>query len=537
MYYGRTQGARICLTLPGPDCATNADHIRECWGAFTALEFRLDRILGDLSNLVASITELTENTALMETLAPQCDKDFSLILTLRRKEDGGEFAESVAEGEILFLRLLEAMKLENAWPALQKILAVDVEQQSNMPSLLAAVKKAGIAHISSLHYLKNCPKNLMNILQSLSNHSDIPKLALMPEDLEDLAEVIEAGQNFASRFPNQPFILIAMGVYGLASRILPEKMASWMSFASPGTAVAPGQLACKALHERYRRVAISRSTAVFAIIGNPLGHSRSPEYHNNSFAKHNLNAVYLPLTCNKVTSIPHLASLVNMKGASVTIPHKETIRHILAGETEACTITGACNTIYRQANGEWWGENTDVEGFIRPIRSFIQESANKPLYATVIGAGGAARAAVYALLREGAKVLLLNRSPARAEKLAQHIHAYFPNKIRTAILQEESLPLIRKYKMLIVQTTALGLDNGLEDGSEDDSEDRLNADPLTFYDFDGSEFLYDIIYTPPLTNIMKRAVAAGCECKNGWEMFLAQAELQAEIFARCLKAD
>ena len=511
--------SRICLTLPGPDCAANAEHILNCEGTFSALEFRLDRILNDLTALGAQLSELSRNPTLMKALSLNCAGDFSIILTLRRKEDGGEFTGSVSEGESVLLEVLEKLCEDAVWPVLQRLIAVDVENQSDMPELFSFMRERHIPRISSLHYFDTCPVKPMDILENLPS---IPKLTIMVKNLEDLNRIIETGQSFASRFPRRPFILIAMGVHGAPSRILPEKVGSWISFAGVGDEIAPGQLPSTEVMS-YRSFPPTQSTALFAIIGKPVSHSRSPAYHNKFFTQRGLQALYIPLHCDEVPGIPTFARLMNLKGASVTIPHKEAIRDMLDGESTVCTVTTACNTIYMDKAGTWQGENTDVEGFLQPIRSFLKQYSQKKLRATVIGAGGAAKSVVYALLSEGAELLLLNRNIERAEKLAKHMNGHFAGSIHVAALNREALPLMYTFNDLVVQTTSVGMENG------------VHNDPLPFYEFKGSEFVYDIIYNPPVTPIMKRATDAGCTCINGWEMFLAQAELQAKIFERCLK--
>ncbi|MGI9256499.1 MAG: type I 3-dehydroquinate dehydratase [Salinispira sp.] len=563
--------ARICLSLPGPNCAANISAMQG--STYSALEFRLDRIPDDLPAFVPQITSLTQNAELMRVLDGADDPDdFSIIITLRRKEDGGFFSEPVFRSEEILLELFQQLCSDPAWPVLKPMVAVDIEQQSVMQDFFYFMDEKDIRRIRSVHYFDSCPADISGILEDLAgeragegpnekNGGDagrrcIPKLAAMPTSLQELNRIIEGGQAFAEKFPQQPFILVAMGELGRPSRILPEKTGSRISFTVPDQAAAeqaaaengteqdakhirttgskkttgrmPASMtATTASHAiaamtssemaAYRFLRIYRDTPIFAIIGNPVSHSRSPEYHNRVFSERNLESLYIPLLCDSTAAVPDFSRLMNLRGASVTIPHKESVRSILYGESEACTITGACNTIYLDENGKWRGENTDVEGFLQPIKPISNVHS-----ATVIGAGGAAKSVVYALLREGVKVLLLNRTVSRAEQVAADMEAYFPGAVCPAPLSSDSLPRIRKHNQLIVQTTSLGME-----GNED-------ADPLIFYEFDGSEFLYDIIYTPPVTAIMKRAAAAGCISQNGQDMFIGQAEVQADIFARCL---
>jgi 3-dehydroquinate dehydratase / shikimate dehydrogenase len=173
---------------------------------------------------------------------------------------------------------------------------------------------------------------------------------------------------------------------------------------------------------------------------------------------------------------------------------------------------GSCNTVYPGDRG-FHGANTDVSGFTASLADFL-DGTNRisGMKATVIGAGGTARAVVYALSRLGAEICVINRTPERAGSLAADFGCTW------APLGEESVCTIKRYSDLIVQTTSAGM------------YPQENVDPLRFYEFSGDELVYDVIYTPAETAFLRRAKDAGCKTQNGERMLLAQAYCQFKIF-------
>jgi len=234
--------------------------------------------------------------------------------------------------------------------------------------------------------------------------------------------------------------------------------------------------------------------------------SLSPRLHNRGLAALGLDAVYLPFLVDELASFFRLAELLRLQGLSVTIPHKEGVLPFLAQRNEAVQAIGACNTLLRAQEG-WRGENTDAEGFLSPLGCLRAGSR-----AVVLGAGGAARAIVYALRRAGLEVLILNRTAARAERLAAEFGC------RAAGLDSRGLELLRERADLIVQATSAGM------------EPEVEADPLPEYRFRGGEIVYDIVYKPPLTRFLKRARRAGCRVIPGLEMLLGQGRAQFKLF-------
>jgi 3-dehydroquinate dehydratase/shikimate dehydrogenase len=526
--------SRICLTLPGPDHHTNRRMLREYSGCYAAFELRLDLLDSpDPEAIVGFFSSLFSSEQLTAPLETHGDIDFSVILTLRRPEDGGRFSGSSRDTEDFFIGLLELLSHGDFWPQLSGKLAVDVERQSPVPGLDRYLAKRSITRIRSAHDFIRCPGNIPEQLEELAEGGAVPKLALMPAGLADVDRIFAGGRRFADGDTRTPFILLGMGEFGLPTRILPEFCGSHISYAAPGGELAPGQMDCRILAEHFRSRSPDLNTRVFAIVGNPVAHSISPGFHNARFREAGAEAVYIPLLCDDPAALPALGSSMGLTGMSVTIPYKEAVRGFLDWEDPAVDAIGACNTVVRDAGGRWLGYNSDVHGFLAPIAGLVSSAGDHGSHdaavrdtrrATVIGAGGAARAACYGLLESGWEILILNRSAQRLGELAKDLDIRYPGRVKTAPLSSESSGLLRNYRRLIVQTSPLGMTG------------KAEGDPLSFYDFTGDETVYDMIYTPPKTPILARAEAAGCRIINGEGMFEAQAAVQSRLFLEALKS-
>lgn len=200
-----------------------------------------------------------------------------------------------------------------------------------------------------------------------------------------------------------------------------------------------------------------------------------------------------------------------MKAFSVTVPFKEKILPYLSRRSPEVDAIGACNTVVRHGS-ELIGYNTDAHGFSADLRAFLGMESLAGVKATIIGAGGGAKAAAYALSSLGAHVCIINRSMSKAKHLAE-VYGF-----EWSGLTERASEMIERYNDLIVQATPLGLEGG------------QGGDPLEWYEFSGREALYEMIYAPPETPVMRRARAAGCRVTNGLGMLHAQATAQFSLF-------
>lgn len=433
-----------------------------------------------------------------------------VICTLRRRRDGGHYDGSDAER----LRFLEAVVSGGGFDFLD--LEEDLLEDPEAKRLVSAFPGRVIR---SFHDTGGTPQDLPALYARLSTHrNEIPKLAVRVAGSHDVHRVIELMVRTAGR----PRIILGMGEFGFPTRILGKRFGCFLSYTSdldiPGTLeAAPGHLSPRVLSETFYYPHIDGQTKLFGIIGNPVLHSKSPAYHTGAFLGAGLNGLYIPFPADDLDAFFRTAELIGLQGLSVTIPHKEAVRRFLASEDPAVAGAGACNTVLRTSNG-WRGTNTDVPGFLEPLLETLRKVRGKPdlrgLRVTVLGAGGAARGAVSALTGAGADVLILNRTAGKAELLARDIEG----SIAVAGMDSEGITRSESYRDVVVQTTSVGMTpNG-------------DGDPLPEFRFDGSEIVYDLVYTPPETRFLARAKEAGCSVLSGMAMFRRQAELQQELF-------
>jgi 3-dehydroquinate dehydratase/shikimate dehydrogenase len=497
----------ICLSLTAPTLAANLELLR----------IHASRI--DLAELRADLLDPGETGSVPgfpAQVAKMLGRDLPLICTARIAGDGGAWDRPESER----LALLGA-GISAGYDFVD--LEMQLRESDEGRGLAELARRTGTTVIRSLHVLAGQPDNPAAVLRDLARVTgEVPKLAVMPGSTRALLDLLRA----ADSCDVSPRILIGMGEFGTATRILSRRFGSMLTYTSDPTTVqaAPGHIGPAALTDLYRHGSIDDRTHAFAVIGSPISHSRSPEYHNRRLAADGINAVYLPVLVDDVASFMELAELLPVSGFSVTIPHKESVLPFLSETDEGVRATGSCNTVLR--SGETWrGINTDVPGFSRPLESALRRrrelrpGAERPVDsrgATVIGAGGAARAVVHALLQLGCRVHVINRSVDRAVSLAKT----FPGSPVTAGPLERSNELA-DYRDIIVQTTSVGMHG--------------SGDPVPWLEFCGEEIVYEIVYTPPETPLVKRAQEAGCTVLTGDLMFKSQADAQYRAFLSVLK--
>ena len=204
---------------------------------------------------------------------------------------------------------------------------------------------------------------------------------------------------------------------GTISRILGPRSGSVFTFASVATGeeTAPGQISARTLLDLYRIDQLDLATKVYGVAGNPVAHSLSPAMLNAAFRRERVNSVYLPLQTSGMNDLLTLIREVPLAGLSVTMPFKQDILKHLQKTDPLSERIGACNTVVRSQEGKLYGFNTDVAAVVRPLEKRLALKGAKIL---VIGAGGAARAAVFGLQEKGAEIHILNRTLPTAQKLA-----------------------------------------------------------------------------------------------------------------------
>ena len=426
--------------------------------------------------------------------------DVPVILTIRRTQEGGTFRGSEQDRLHLFSRIGSS-----------GFAFVDLEEDLEAPALDRQVREAGATIIRSFHDRSGVPHDLTKRLTGLARGPhEIPKAAVTPRGMSDLLRLLEAFEELAS----MPKVLVGMGDYGFPTRVLAPKLGSLFCYSSPPQGpAAPGHVDPQVLDELFRYHSLGKGTDVFGVIGNPVMHSLSPRIHNTGFAALGRNAVYLPFLVDELQCFFSVADKLAIQGVSVTIPHKEGVIERVAHQDQSVMAIGACNTLHRRPDGAWEGTNTDAAGFLAPLLQSFGGELPAGLSATVLGAGGAARAVVHALCSKGVRVLVLNRTPLRAQILSRSF------KVQTAPLDESGFRLMTGFDDVIVQTTNVGM------------SPHTDADPAPGYQFTGKEVVYDLVYVPQTTAFLTRALGAGCRVVRGIEMLYAQAFEQFRVFS------
>ncbi len=467
----------ICLVLTGKTIQENREQLAK------------NRPYIDLCELRVDYLEPTQYTHL--STFPQ-EADLPVILTCRREADGGQFKGSEKER----VALLEAA-LEGPFTY------IDLEIDLKRASLEQKARAKGVKIIRSLHDFKTIPTDIFHRMAKVAAKGEIPKMAVMVNSVTDLVTLFRAKEELAEV---EEKIVVGMGEFGFPTRPLYKRVGSLLTYCSEGEA-APGQITPKMMKELYRADCVNDNTKIFGVIGNPVLHSFSPLIQNRGFHEINFNAIYLPFPVDAVRSFFILAEMLKITGFSVTVPHKQSVLPYLGKITREVKQIGSCNTVVRSKN-LWKGTNTDYYGFINPL---IKEIDSKEIQsALVVGAGGAARAVVWALRNHGCRVTIVNRDPERAKKLGNETMSSWDSLENAHLYGEVDL---------IVQTTPLGM------------APFEGQDPIPDYELKKRQTLYELIYRPHYTPLLKRAEEKGCRLLFGIDMLLRQGKLQFESFS------
>lgn len=413
-----------------------------------------------------------------------------VIVTCRAAWEGGGFAGSEAERERL---LTEAQAAGAEY--------IDVEARAEfVPAMVRRRRGRGI--VLSMHAFDTVPPDLAERARAMrSTGAEVIKIAVAAKGLRDAATLMDLAQDpaLADSDDINGHVLLAMGQPGVPTRILAARLRNRWTYA--GDAVAPGQMPAARLLSEFRFRRIRPDAALYGVVGNPIAHSLSPVMHNAGFAALGLNAVYVPLHASDVDDFVAFARSTNMRGASITAPFKVgMLNHV--DETDAVARrVGAVNTLVVR-DGRWIGANSDVEGFLAPL---VGRMALKGTRASILGSGGAARAVAVALVSQGAAVTICARRPEAAEEVA-----------RLSDATAGAWPPRPGSWDVLVNTTSCG-----SRGPDDD--------PMAGVALDG-EIVFDLVYVPAETPLIRHARAEGCLTIGGIEMLVAQAERQFELW-------
>lgn len=420
-----------------------------------------------------------------------------VVVTCRRREDGGRWQRSEEE-RLMLLRGAIAMGVEY----------VDLEGD-----IAATIPRYGqTKRIVSHHDFVHTPDNLADLHRHLAaQEADIVKIATMANTVDDTLRMMDLARNATI-----PTIAICMGDIGTPTRILAGRLGAPFTYAtiSSDRKLAPGQLNWQVMKEQYRYDSITPETELFGVIADPVAHSHSPVIHNAALAHQEIDARYLPfrVPAEDLQAFIDACPQLGIRGLSVTIPHKEAALDLMTRAEAAATGIGAVNTIVFDGE-ERLGYNTDYRAAMECLLEAmgVNEGDEQPLSgksALVLGAGGAARAVGWGLHQKGAKVQFTSRTPERAERLASDIGG------STVPWADRHEPRVD----LLVNATPVGMHPDLD--STPFRGDLINPDCIVF----------ETIYNPERTLLIKDARAAGCQTITGVEMFVRQAAYQYRLF-------
>lgn len=402
-----------------------------------------------------------------------------VVVTCRAKWEGGHFEGSEADRR----KILEsALALGAEY--------VDVEFKAAFARELMA-STGGKRVVLSTHDFDGVPEDLIERVRAMrAMGTEIVKVAITARSLADnlrLLQLERAGHT----------VLVAMGPAGVATRVLAAHFHSLWSYAGEGH--APGQIGAARMLDEFRFRDVSDRTDIYGVVGSPLSHSISPAMHNAAFRAAGADAVYLPLVASSAEDFTMFATALGVKGASITIPYKVDLFRRADEVDELSRKVGAINT-YRADGARWEARNTDVSGFLVPLAGRLELSGAR---AAILGTGGAARAVAVALASAGSTVSVYGRNRSKAEAVARIVGG-----------AGALFPVPEKSWDLLVNTTPVGM--------FPDVEGTPFEGP-----FDG-RVVYDLVYNPEETRLMRDAASAGCATIGGLDMLVAQAEDQSE---------
>ena len=420
-----------------------------------------------------------------------------VIITARRRVDGGRWLKSEEERMTL---------LRSAIAAGVDYVDIEADVASQIP------RYGNTKRIISFHDFEETPDNLEDLHAAMAEEdADIVKIATMANTFQDNLRMMNLVKN-----AKIPTIGICMGEMGMITRILASKLGSPFTYAtfSKDKKMAPGLLEWKEMRNLYRFDEIDNETTLFGVVADPVAHSYSPMIHNRAFEDQGINARYLPLRIPKSdlhNFIDHCKEL-GIEGLSVTIPHKEEALNLCNRAESSATGIGAVNTMVFH-DDDIYGYNTDYRAAMDCIEELfkIQKSADRPMQgmtALVLGAGGVSRAIAWGLKQRHCDVIIASRTLERSQILAAELGC------RAIEWDQRHNHRIN----LLVNGTPIGMHPDVDHSPFDASS--LNQFVAVF----------DTVYNPENTLLIKQAKQAECRIITGIDMFVRQAAYQYKLF-------
>jgi 3-dehydroquinate dehydratase/shikimate dehydrogenase len=472
--------SKICAVVAATHAREMRAQLRRALFSAKFVELRLDWLVND-AEIARFLRWLATQPGLTKV---------ALLATCRRIEGGGKYKGSIAKQ---LFQLSEAIRAGCRW--------YDLETETASlcpPELLDVLLRQG-QQLRSAHFFKSMPADLRSVEADLrSGHPDAIKIAAQCDTLSDGLKLLR----FARSHKN--VVAIPMGDVAMPLRLLSPREGRSFTYAPVEHSTAPGQVSLDEAKNLYRVEKIDRRTRIYGVIGNPIGHSLSPVMQNAGFQARKVNAVYFPFRVLDLSDFLRAIDPLGIRGFSVTIPHKEAILRHLDGCDPLAKKIGAVNTVAVRSGGKLYGYNTDYVGVLQTLQARIALRGSRVL---IVGAGGAARAVAFALAQAGSAVCVWARRADQAEPLAEAVGG---QALSRKSLRQESFDAI-------VNATPLGMHPNIDQSPLEPEE--LNC-----------RLVFDTIYRPRETKLLKLAARRGIQTVSGVEMFVAQGTAQWEIW-------
>jgi len=472
---------RLCIAVVGADATSMAERAESLVRDNPFLELRLDYLSQPLIAL-AKLKNLLE-------VHPEA----TFIATCRRAVNGGKFKGSVS-AQLAVLRKATDIGFPLVDLELQSVEALKADELRDL------YDRAGL--IISYHNFRSTKKLEEQFAEMSKRPADFYKLVSTATSLHDNVVMMKFLEAHSGR---HEMIGLCMGEQGIISRVLGVRAGSVFTFgaATKGEETAPGQVLASELRDVYRIDMVDQATQVYGVAGDPVAHSLSPVMMNAAFRRETVNAVYLALHAKSLKDLLACVHDIPIRGLSVTMPYKREIVDALENSDPLTRQIGACNTLVRGADGKLYGFNTDVAGVIIPLEQRMSLAGARVL---IVGAGGAARAAAFGLKSKGTEVFIVNRTPAKAQALSRQAKVKYMKRADVAKQQFD----------VIINATPVGMNNGKQSPLE---EKELNT-----------KVVFDLVYNPAETRLIKMARAKNLQVIPGLEMFVQQGARQFEIW-------
>ncbi|TVQ01343.1 MAG: shikimate dehydrogenase [Planctomycetaceae bacterium] len=428
------------------------------------------------------------------------DRPTPVVVTNRRREDGGRWMGTEAERQMV----------------LRSAIVAGVEYVDLEADIAGDIPRYGqTKRVVSYHDFDGTPDDLPGLHAEMATmDADVVKIACQATTIADTVRMMEM-----VRQAKLPTIGICMGEIGMMTRILAGRLGSPFTFASYSTdrTLAPGQLNYKVMRDLYRFDEIDGQTELFGVVADPVAHSHSPLIHNRAFQDAEINARYLPfrVPADDLNVFIDACPRLGIRGISVTIPHKERALAYCTQAEQAATGIGAINTMIFDEE-ERIGYNTDYRAAMDCINAVYQAGrpadslpvSHQSRRVLILGAGGVARAIAWGMKQRGAEVTISSRTEERAVQLAHEIGT-------------RSVPWEQRHEVqpqLLVNGTPVGMHPHVDDCPYDPG--KLNQLMVVF----------DTVYNPESTMLIKHARNARSKIITGVDMFVRQAAYQFKLF-------